>query len=121
MFRRLRDDKNYRGLTVCRAWHDPLTFCTWALANGWKAGLTIERVKNTRGYSPKNCRFATRLEQSRNRRVNKITPALAREIKARVRAGNTGYRVAKEMSVETGIGLNTIAAVAYGISWSDIT
>jgi hypothetical protein len=33
-------------------------------------GLTLERVDNSRGYSKENCKWATRKDQSRNRRDN---------------------------------------------------
>jgi hypothetical protein len=52
------------GVTVCVAWH---TFEGFLADMGERpAGLTIERIKNSVGYAPGNCRWATCAEQSRN-------------------------------------------------------
>lgn len=67
--------KNYggRGITVCQEWiNDFYSFWQWALANGYKEGLSIERIDNDKGYSPDNCRWATPKEQTRNRRKTLI-------------------------------------------------
>jgi len=42
------------------------------LANGYKKGLTIDQINNEGNYEPFNCRFATRKEQARNSRRNRL-------------------------------------------------
>ncbi len=54
------------GIAVCEAWTAFEPFKNWALANGYAEGLEIDRKDNTKGYSPDNCRWATRNEQMAN-------------------------------------------------------
>lgn len=60
-----------RGITVCQEWRENFhAFAPWALRNGWKPDLWIER-KNVNGcYCPENCTFLGRKDQMRNRTNN---------------------------------------------------
>lgn len=58
-----------RGIRVCDQWRESYTeFKKFAEKNGWKPGLTIDRINNDKGYFPENCRFVTSRENCNNRR-----------------------------------------------------
>lgn len=59
-----------RRITVCMEWDDFLNFYQWANNNGWRKGLTLDRIDNNLEYSPSNCRWVTVKEQCYNRRTN---------------------------------------------------
>lgn len=62
-----------RGITLCDEWRDSFeTFYNWAIANGYADNLTLDRVDNGSGYSPDNCRWATRKMQQNNMRTNRL-------------------------------------------------
>jgi hypothetical protein len=61
-----------RGIAVCDEWStDFEAFRLWALANGYRQGLSIDRIDNDANYSPKNCRWVSAKEQAANRRTRR--------------------------------------------------
>lgn len=64
-----------RGIKMCEEWiNNPNSFYQWSINNGYKKGLTIDRIDNDKDYEPSNCRWVTKEIQDNNRRNNrKIT------------------------------------------------
>lgn len=62
-------DYGGRGIKVCDEWlNDNKTFFNWAMDNGYREGLTIDRIDLDGNYTPNNCRWTTIKDQVRNRR-----------------------------------------------------
>ena len=61
-----------RGIIVCDEWKDNYqAFYEWSMNNGYKEGLSIDRINNDGNYEPSNCRWADRFTQNNNTRQNK--------------------------------------------------
>ena len=76
------DFKKYyysKGVRVCEEWSSFVTFHDWAMENGYSDELSIDRINNTKGYSPDNCRWATASEQNRNQSHRKTYEAFGEE------------------------------------------
>lgn len=77
--------QNYggRGITVCDEWLNKeivcypstkgwLAFKEWALSNGYREDLTLDRIDTDKSYSPENCRWISQKCQQNNRRNNRL-------------------------------------------------
>lgn len=65
-----------RGIKICQEWENVLVFYEWAINNGYREGLTIDRINTNGNYTPDNCRFTTMKVQMNNRRPQKIIMGL---------------------------------------------
>lgn len=63
-------DYGGRGIEVCARWNDYAMFI--ADMGRRPVGCSIDRINNAGNYEPGNCRWATRKEQNRNTRKNKM-------------------------------------------------
>lgn len=65
--------KNYggKGIVICEEWlADFMNFYNWAINNGYKEDLSIDRINVKGNYEPSNCRWVTTKTQSRNKNTN---------------------------------------------------
>lgn len=62
-----------RGITICKRWQGDKGFQNFLTDMGKRPdGTSIDRIDNNKNYSPRNCKWATNLEQCRNQRKNII-------------------------------------------------
>lgn len=56
-----------KGIKVCENWNDYQNFYEWAVANGWRQGLSIDRINPNKDYCPENCRWVDFRMQNNNK------------------------------------------------------
>jgi hypothetical protein len=61
-----------RGIGVCDRWRDSFEAFAADMGQPPSDAHSIERINNEDGYQPANCKWATRHEQGRNKRNNRI-------------------------------------------------
>lgn len=78
-----------RGIGVCKEWENSfVAFKEWAENNGYKDGLTIDRIDGNKGYLVENCRWVPMAVQNINKEtahlvtVNGITMCITHWAKA---------------------------------------
>ena len=61
-----------RGISVCQEWFSYERFKEWAVNNGYKDGLIIDRINNDGDYEPSNCRWVDSTTSLLNRDLSNI-------------------------------------------------
>ena len=60
-----------RGIKICEEWkNDFMNFYSWAMSNGYKDNLTLDRIDVNGNYDPNNCRWADMKTQTNNKTNN---------------------------------------------------
>lgn len=61
-----------KGISICKEWLESFeSFYQWSINNGYKQGLSIDRIDNFGNYEPDNCRWTTSKVQSLNKEVTR--------------------------------------------------
>ena len=105
-----------RGISICDEWKRYIPFQEWALRNGYKDNLFIDRINNDLSYSPDNCRFVSREVNMRNSRVTKINTDKVIEIKTLLARGMKRSEVARSL----GYKWNLVSDIYTGRTWKDV-
>ena len=81
----VNDKPYYENINVCKEWlMDPGLFYKWAINNGWKPELVIDRIDSEKDYSSKNCQFISALENTKKAHLRRRPYKMSlREIKIR--------------------------------------
>lgn len=101
--------ENYKlnKVIVCDEWKDSFSiFREWAIKNGYKENLTIDRIDNYGNYEPSNCRWVTPKEQSLNRSSNRLVTM------------NGETKTLTQWSDELGINRSTVNSRINILNWS---
>jgi len=108
-------DYGGRGIKICDEWLEFIPFRDWALSNGYKEDLQINRIFNDDNYEPSNCEFITHTENSRSRRGQKIkNMEIANEIRD---LNKTGKYTQKELAEKYGVHRRTISLIINNKIW----
>lgn len=84
-----------RGITICPEWLSYNQFYD-DMIDTYESGLTLDRIDNSKGYIPENCKWSTPKEQALNRRSNRYLTV------------NGETLTVKEWSIKTKIKYSTI-------------
>jgi hypothetical protein len=102
-----------RGITVCDRWQ---SFDCFLEDMGERPdGKTLDRVDNDGNYEPTNCRWATPVEQARNRRNARLNFETATQVAVRRLSGER----CKSIAADFGISESLPREIVAGRTWPD--
>ena len=117
-----------RGITLCGDWLDYSNFRRWAVANGYRKGVCIDRIDNNLGYEPGNCQWLTRSEHQKKTMTvdsprkgeqlpqSKLTEAGVRDIRNRRASGETCTAIAQGY----GVSVSNVVQIVKRKAWKHV-
>lgn len=117
-----------KGIKMCDDWlNNAESFYKWCLLNGWREGLSIDRIDPNKDYEPSNCQFITIADNTRksykdNPRLgekcfmSKLIPLQVIEIKKQLLEGKSCAEIARKFLVSP----STIKNIKWNRTWSHV-
>ena len=97
-----------RGIIVCNEWLEFKPFYVWALSNGYREDLQIDRRENEGNYTQENCRFVTSAINNQNRSSTKLSKKDVSEIRHIYKKGQIKQKDIAKLYMVSGSMVNFI-------------
>lgn len=101
-----------RGIRVCQRWRRSFKNFKADVGEPPSAAHTLDRIENGKNYTPSNVRWATRKEQSRNRRFCRASELKAKAVRT-LAPSFTQAQVAELLDLSP----VTVSQIIRGVAW----